>query len=39
MSDTPIVKIDGSRDQEDAEKLVEHLVDSGIRRDAISIEE
>jgi len=39
MSDSPTVRIDGLRDRDDAEELIDHLTDSGIRRDAISIED
>jgi len=39
MSDTLSVKIDGLRDHDDAEELIDHLAENGIRRDAMSIED
>jgi len=39
MGDDITVEINGLRDRDDADELVNHLVDTGIKRDAISISE
>lgn len=39
MSETLTVEVDGLRDRDDAEELIDHLAENGIRRDAMSVVE